>query len=193
MMSESSRGIFDINHHGNSNPSCESIFHLPNQTLNDFAGIPPQAPIPETPLNLAPSAPTHVLRRLTHFFRPRNIVQPSIVTPKTNEVFGDTMTIPLQAHSTRLYFINLNGINLEKKASKFRDLCEEIRTSNIQLFAAAEHNLDTNKFAVRQSLQNIARQSFTHHCLQTATSSTRADKFYKPGGTMLLAQGDLVG
>lgn len=65
--------------------------------------------------------------------------------------------------------------------------------SDIQLFAGAEHNLDTNKFAVRQSLQNIARQSFTHHSLQTATSSTKADRFYKPGGTLILAQGDMVG
>jgi len=42
-------------------------------------------------------------------------------------------------------------------------------------------------------LQDIARQSFQHHSIQTATSSTLAAKFYKPGGTMLLAQGDLVG
>jgi hypothetical protein len=110
-----------------------------------------------------------------------------------NKVFGDTMMIPLQSHMTRLYFINLNGINLEKKAAKFRDLCKEIQTSDMQLFAAAKHNLDTDKFAVRQSLQNITWQSFTHHCLQTATSSTNADIFYKPGWTMIMAQGDLVG
>jgi hypothetical protein len=53
--------------------------------------------------------------------------------------------------------------------------------------------LDSNKFAVRQALQTIARKLFQHHCLQTATSSTKADKFYKPGGTLLLAQGDTVG
>jgi hypothetical protein len=92
-----------------------------------------------------------------------------------------------------MYFINLNGINLNKNAVKFRDLCEEIKKADIHLLAAAEHNLDTNKFVVRKTLQDIARRTFTRHSLQTATSSVRADKFYKPGGTMLLAQGDMIG
>jgi hypothetical protein len=39
----------------------------------------------------------------------------------------------------------------------------------------------------------MAKQTFEHHTLQTATSLIPADKFYKPGGTMLLAQGNVVG
>jgi hypothetical protein len=39
----------------------------------------------------------------------------------------------------------------------------------------------------------MAKQTFTHCLLQTATSSIPAEKFYKPGGTMLLAQGNVVG
>jgi hypothetical protein len=103
------------------------------------------------------------------------------------------MPIPSPPNTTRLYFINLNGLNLEKKAVKFRDLCEELRKADLHLFSAAKHNLDTNKFAVQQNLQNIARKSFPHQCIQTATSSTLANKFYKPGGTLIMAQGDLVG
>jgi hypothetical protein len=53
--------------------------------------------------------------------------------------------------------------------------------------------LDTDKFAVHQLLQQTAHRTFPHHVLQTSTSSIPADKFYKPGGTMLLAQGDVVG
>ena len=103
------------------------------------------------------------------------------------------MQVPIAPHTTHLYFINLNGINLDKHAIQFRDLCEEIKRSDIHLFAAAEHNLDSNKFAIRQALQNTARQAFPHHCLQTSTSSIPADKFYKPGGTLLMAQGAIVG
>jgi hypothetical protein len=92
-----------------------------------------------------------------------------------------------------LYFINLNGINLSKNGVQFKDICAEIQQANINIFAAAEHNLDTNKFDVRQILQRTAQQALPHHFLQTATSSIPADKFYKPGGTLILAQGDIVG
>ena len=92
-----------------------------------------------------------------------------------------------------MYFININGINLEKQAVHFRDLCTKIKKAGIHLLALAEHNLDTNKFAIRQLLQQTAQKGFPHHVMQTSTSTIPADKFYKPGGTMLLAQGDVVG
>jgi hypothetical protein len=72
-------------------------------------------------------------------------------------------------------------------------MCKEIQKLDIHLFAAAEHNLDTNKFAVRQELQNIACQSYTQHWLQTLTSTTKANKLYKPGGMLLPVQGNMVG
>jgi hypothetical protein len=110
-----------------------------------------------------------------------------------NQSYGDDMLLPRKHNTTLLYFINLNAINLDKKAAMFCDLCKESCQADIDVFAAAEHNLDSNKFVVCQILQTPARKSFHHHCLQTVTSSILVDKFYKPGGTMLLAQGDIVG
>jgi hypothetical protein len=110
---------------------------------------------------------------------------------EANNVFGDQMQIPIGNNTTRMYFINLNGLNLQE--DKFRSLCKAMNKADVHLFAAAEHNLDTNKFIVRQSLQNIARKTFKHHSIQTATSSILSDKFYKPGGTMIMVQGNLVG
>jgi hypothetical protein len=46
---------------------------------------------------------------------------------------------------------------------------------------------------VSQKLLNIAHQSFSHHSIQLATSAIPTDKFYKPSGTLLLANGDLIG
>jgi hypothetical protein len=103
------------------------------------------------------------------------------------------MSIALSTATTRLYFINLNGISLDKKAVKFWDLCKEIKQSNIHILAAAEHNLDTNKFIVQQTLHDIACYSFKHHSLQNAMSLVQADKFYKPGGAHFLVQGDMIG
>jgi hypothetical protein len=143
------RAVYDVNSTGN--PFEESVnepSQLPHDVLNQFAGLhtPSDAPLPINPV-----LPT-TLHQLASFFRPRST--PAVHTiPKDNNIFGDTMIIPSPSNTTRLYFINLNGLNLQKKAAKFRDLCEEMRNANVDLFAAAEHNLGTNKFAVRQSLQ----------------------------------------
>lgn len=172
-MHEPTQVIYDIN--GPGNPFHPSIYEIP------------------TPLPLAIPTPIPTrLHQLANFFRPRPII-PAVIPVKTNEVFGDAMQLPISENTTRLYFINLNGLNLQNQSVKFRELCEELHQSDVHLFAAAEHNLDTNKFAVRKSLQDTARKTFKHHCIQTATSSTVAEKFYKPGGTMIMAQGDVVG
>jgi hypothetical protein len=178
--------IYDINATGN--PFDPSIYELPLP--------PPPAPTAapftnfDAPLNPGLNPPTF-LNRFAAFFQQRSTNPPPPIDP--NDVFGDSMTIPIPRHTTRLYFINVNGLNLQKNSAKFRDLCEEMHRSDVHLFAAAEINLDTQKFAVRQALQDTARKTFPHHCIQTSSSTIPADKFYKPGGTMIMAQGDLVG
>jgi hypothetical protein len=173
--------IFDVNNQGN--PFHPSVYEPPELST---IPLPPSLSIPPI------MPPAHFLHQVANFFRPRsNTIEP--VPMKTNEVFGDIMQIPILPEITRLYFINLNGLNLTNKSVKFRELCEEIRRSDIHLFAAAEHNLDTNKFSVRKCLQDTARKTFAQHHIQLATSTIPAEKFYKPGGTMVMAQGDIVG
>lgn len=179
------QAVYDVNTTGNV---FHSIYELPDPIPHN--NIDPLLNDPEQ--NPAPNIPT-LLQNISVFFRPRARRQEAIPPMKTNDAFGDRMRTPIDNDTTRMYFINLNGLSLQNKAEKFRTLCEEMNKANVHLFAAAEHNLDTNKFIVRQSLQNIARKTFQHHAIQTATSSTLADKFYKPGGTMLMAQGNLVG
>jgi hypothetical protein len=182
------QAVYDVNLTGN--PFHASIYKHPHIICDNFVGIPiaddfippaSQASIPPTALN-----------QFAAFFRPCPLPHKPIQL-QSNDVFGDAMQIPAPSNTTRLYFINLNGLNLQKKAVKFRDLCEDVRKYEIDILAAAEHNLDTNKFIIRQSLQDIAHKLFENHCIQTATSSTVADKFYKPGGTMIMAHGNLVG
>ena len=179
--------IYDVNNPGNLFHS--SIYDRPINHLDDFVGILPASDPP--PAALA-SQPT-LLSQVANFFRPRRTLPFATIPTQANCHFGNIMPVPIPPTTTRLYFINLNGINLEKESTKFRDLCEDLRKADIQLFAASEHNLDTNKFAVRKKLQDTARRSFSHYSLESATSSIPAAKFYKPGGTLLLAQGDIVG
>jgi hypothetical protein len=177
------QAIYDVNSTGN--PFHASIYEHQHDILNNFVGLPPTmqelnttAP---TPIVAEPQVPD-LMRRFADIFCSKSITKPDPIPINNNDVFGNTMPTPAPANTTHLYFINLNGLNLQKNAVKFRDLCEELRKADVHLFAAAEHNLETNKFAVRKSLQDNARRSFPHYNLQTATSSTLADKFYKPGG-----------
>ena len=164
---------------------CDPFQHAPITASPDF---PPDLPVPQS------NTPRQSrLQRISAFFQPSSARPVHTNLPQSNDTFGDSMIIPTPPDRTRVYFINLNGLNLTKGAVKFRDLCSEIQSAEIDIFAAAEHNLDTNKFAVRQLLQGMAKKSFQHHHLQLATSSVPAHKFYKPGGTMLLAQGNTVG
>jgi hypothetical protein len=144
------RAIYDMNIN-------ENLSHiLPHDALNQIAGIPPQQPI--IPIT-AQEEPT-LLMTIANFFWPRPITQQAPTPAQANKIFGDWMAIPIAKATTRLSFINLNGINLKKKAEKIRDLCKEMKSSDIDILAASEHNLDTNKFVVRQTLQDIARKTF---------------------------------
>jgi hypothetical protein len=150
------QAIYDVNSAGN--PFHKSIYEHQHYWLNTLAGLPQVDGIQHT--NTIPAVTETqepaLLRRFANFFRPNSITRlPGLLFTHNNDTFGNTMPIPAPANTTRLYFINLNGLNLQKNAVKFCDLCEELRTSNVNLFAATEHNLDTNKFAVRASLQDI--------------------------------------
>jgi hypothetical protein len=152
IMSESVQLIFDINATGN--PFTSPLFECHHTHLNNFAGLPQEEEHPtHTPPTRPPEqAPTPtLLNRFSNFFCPhfcpRSTAPADPIPMQANHTFGDKMMIPIETATTQLYFINLNGINLDKKEIKFRDL-----------FTAAEHNLDKSKFGVRQSLQTISQQ-----------------------------------
>jgi hypothetical protein len=138
--------IFDVNNQGN--PFHPSVYEhaWPPPDINDIT-----APTTTTPQHH--TQPT-LFHRVAEFFRPRSSILAS--TPmKNNDIFGETMTQPIAPDTTRLYFINLNGLNLQNNSVKFWELCEELNKADVHLFAAAELNLGTNKFAVRKSLRPV--------------------------------------
>jgi hypothetical protein len=118
-----------------------------NPTIAYFAGLPHN--LLHTPVHAPPPAGTPSnLQTISNFFKPRLIFRQTLAPTKSNDIFGDAMATPITPNRTRLYFINLNGINLTKGAVKFPDLCSKIQQADINILAASEHNLDTNKFIV---------------------------------------------
>ncbi len=123
------QAIYDVNSTGNSFHS--SVYEYQHDILNDFVGLPPttqplKITAPQPTVMVEPQAPD-LMRRFAAIFRPRSITRPDPIHINDNDVFGDSMPTPAPANTTRLYFINLNGLNLEKKAVQFRDLCEKLK------------------------------------------------------------------
>jgi hypothetical protein len=56
-----------------------------------------------------------------------------------------------------------------------------------------EHNLDTNTFPIKSQLYSTTRQLFDHSKIVFSTSAIPSMSNYKPGGTMLVAQGKITG
>ena len=109
-----------------------------------------------------------------------------------NHPIGDVLGEKLDEH-TRLYFNNFNGFQLDGQGGKFEAICKETLNIQADLMCGAEHNLDTIKSYVRNTLYATAKRTLEHHQLAIASSDLPSSNNYKPGGTFILASGDICG
>ncbi len=98
-----------------------------------------------------------------------------------------------QADHTRVYFSNFNGFQLDKEGGKFEGICKEALHIQADLVCGAEHNTDTIKSYVRKTLHSTAKRVLDHHKLAIDSSDLPSSNNYKPGGTFILASGDICG
>ena len=70
-------------------------------------------------------------------------------TTQDNFGIGDTLQLPKPATSLRVYFQNINGINLTHQGN-WDITCEHIRDMEIDIALLAEHKLDTNQPRVKK-------------------------------------------
>jgi hypothetical protein len=97
-------------------------------------------------------------------------------------------------HETfRLFFDNQNGFNLTSKGAAFKELCEDQLLLQADYRGIAEPCLDTDKYQVRQTLHDIAKQTFESYALDMASSPVTAAHNYQPGGVMSIMQGHTIG
>ena len=60
-----------------------------------------------------------------------------------NFYVGDVMALPKNPTTTRVYFQNVNGINLTQLGN-WSEICEHLRDMEVDIVLLAEHKLDTN-------------------------------------------------
>jgi hypothetical protein len=63
----------------------------------------------------------------------------------------------------------------------------------IKYFGITEHKLDTHQYKVRRSFIDSACQAFNQYKLEIRSSKLQIVSTYKPGGTVIIAQGDATG
>jgi hypothetical protein len=94
---------------------------------------------------------------------------------------------------TRIYSINVNGINIDRRGGKFNSICAAMKEIQGDIFCGQEHNLDVTQPRVRRTLYDTAQQHWQRLRLIIGTTPIQYSTAYKPGGTLMLATGDITG
>eukprot|EP00957_Ditylum_brightwellii_P198809 15153854-Ditylum_brightwellii.AAC.1 len=82
-------------------------------------------------------------------------------------------------------------MSTQNRGEQFQEICNNVNFHKIDYLGYPEINLDTTQQKVKRTLKNLSNVAFTHSSLQISSSPILAKHFYKPGGTLCLAQGDI--
>jgi hypothetical protein len=111
-----------------------------------------------------------------------------------NDRIGDKLQTPKPNHTTRLFFNNKNGFHLyDRMGGELFEDCETLKANEVDYAAFQEPNLDTTKGWVKSKIHSAARAVFDHFKLEFGSSPQQHLNEYKPGGTLTIVAGRLVG
>ena len=111
---------------------------------------------------------------------------------KDEEWWGDKME-EKQKGTMRLFFQNVNGIKYDQLGGEMGWYGHYMAEHEIDILGVAEHNIDNCSpsvvLAMRQALQRIER----NFSLTIGGTTTKMETRYKPGGTLMVARGNVRG
>jgi hypothetical protein len=114
------------------------------------------------------------------------------VLPLSSDHIGDMLSSPGD-NSSRFLFGNKNGLQLSDGGEKFSLFCEEAKRVHVDHIGLAEPNIDDTWWETNDVVNRTVKRTFHHVCVDTATSPIITESLYKPGGTMSMAMGNIVG
>lgn len=110
-----------------------------------------------------------------------------------NKWQGDDLSKDKETHSTRIMFHNVNGLTT-MGIKGIDSFAHEQEMLQVDIQGFSEHCLDTEKFQVQNSLHETLQRHYPgKYSLQAQSSTEPAVNIYKPGGTGILAIGNIVG
>ena len=86
----------------------------------------------------------------------------------------------------RLYYQNVNGIQIDDKGGDFTAICSTIHHLGCDLVGFCETKLDVSKYEVEKSILSSLHSQFRNNKVAATTSTIPFDGYYKPGGTMTI-------
>lgn len=112
-----------------------------------------------------------------------------------DDTIGDHLPPSKPPNTTRIYFVNVNGISFGSLGGDFSAICTAVKEHGIDILGVAETKLDTHHPRVPTILRRAARVSLDTHSINLVLSSSNRTyrSTSKPGGTLLLTQGHTVG
>jgi hypothetical protein len=112
-----------------------------------------------------------------------------------NLPIGDIMSLDKPKHTARFLFNNKNGFHLyDRHGGDLMEDCASIAHLGIDYAGFEEPNLDTTKSRVKLKIAAAAaRTVFDHYKLEFGSSPHQHQNEYKPGGTLTVVAGWLVG
>eukprot|EP00957_Ditylum_brightwellii_P027131 2051348-Ditylum_brightwellii.AAC.1 len=73
-----------------------------------------------------------------------------------------------------------------------QEICNDINEHSIDYFGYPEINLDTTQQYVQQMIKKVTKAVFSQSLIQLSSTPIPEKYYFKPGGTMCLAQGDIT-
>jgi hypothetical protein len=133
-----------------------------------------------------PSSPNHPTPA-------RRAIQLTTANLHNNKPFGDFMDEKADG-TFCIWGNNFNGLSIDNLGGDFMELCEEATTMQADIVAGTKHNLDTRQYYVQKNWYEtcMKNRKVGHYKLQMSSTPILAATLYKPGGTLLLAQGNCV-
>lgn len=109
-----------------------------------------------------------------------------------HEHFGD----PLEEHPSddiiRIYIQNLNGLCWDKDGGRWPYICKAMLSIQADIACFSETNTNTNKYLIRNQMEQVCRRHFNHSRLVMSSSNHKTTHDYKPGGTAILVCNDIT-
>ena len=119
--------------------------------------------------------------------------QQSLEQRTDDQWVGDSINNVKKENQTRILFHNVNGFK-NSNSGIFQDLLYNQQSFEIDIQCISEHQRDTTKSQVTQNLQEETQKAYPGQTiLQIDSSQSTSAQSYKPGGTAILAMGDIVG
>ena len=111
---------------------------------------------------------------------------------KDNEPKGDIMITNCEAY-VRIFYININGLDLSKKGHSWLQLCLSLDEKDVDAICLTETNVNWERQHLFKSFTKTLKDTWPKEKLTTCTSNTKTiwKDDYKPEGTSSTLKGRL--